>query len=1011
VPLKLFFLATDSVIGPNNQDLWVTDGTTAAPVGGLGNLGVSGSATGGLGAQNITAFGQQMIFAGADALNSGGSNGLWLTDGTAGGTTEIGGVSPGLGGSPPFNTGSVNGLAPNGFVTFASGTKAIFFGADAQNFDGMWATDGTAGGTLELGGLENLGIAGKGANFSPDNLAAFNNIVFFDAIDSTGFKGLWTTDGTTAGTVELGGVTQNQGVFDSGTSNFFANDFITLGGLALFNAPNAAGHDALWISDGTGNGTVELGGVDNAGIAGAINVNFGDGLENAVRFGARIFFSGSDIGGGAGLWTTDGTAGGTVEVGGLADAGVTGHPSSLGLNPTDLTVNGQQVLFNGRDALSFQELWASDGTANGTYEIGGEGVGGTLPHEAINGIDPTSIVSLGNGQAVFIGRDDSNGQPSGRPTLWVTDGTFAGTQEIGGLDNLGVSGIDQNGGFSFTNTLMGGDGLAYFVGADVAGNQVLWETDGTVGGTKVITSPQAASTGIHPSNLAVAEPPAAATDIAGGGKTITLEDIPGQEVTLSGTNNVPDTVNGSNGLINLNGAQALAIGGGLLITFIGIGVGNAVTLSNTNGNKDSVHGPQGEVTFSGAQAIVSGPQTIKFAAGTSGNAVYVTGTAMPTFENFAAGDTIDLLNVVANGSSYAGGLLTLMKNGVTVDQLTLSTPYAQSAFQLSADGQGGTQIELVSPAPQVNGTTASYDNAIGGVYVDLAAGFGERAGALLGWGGGPTSQTPVVTDPLIGIQSVTGSPFDDLLVGGLKSGTLSGGGGNDLIYGNTSQATANNAAQMTLDGGIGTNALYGSSAFNTFIGGDANGGINQMWGAASKMPGVSGFTNNTLSFAGLAAGHSAYVDLLNGHDAYVNSGPNNNGAYTPEDDISNIPNVIGSSGGDIIQGDNGTDGIAGGAGADHLYAGGGPDTFVYTGYGDSNLVNGYDTIVGFKIGPDKLDVSALNLSASNIVIDTVGTQNAVYIEQTPNVFNAATDLAIMVTATTPAGLHASDFNF
>jgi ELWxxDGT repeat protein len=599
---KLYFLATDKA---DNSDLWVTDGTTTEAVGGISDLGVSGSATGGLGPSSLTVFGQQMIFAGADALNTGGNNGIWLTDGTPGNTTEIGGVSPGTGHSSPFNFGNPNGLNPNGFVSF--GTKAIFFGTDAANFTGLWATDGSPGGTEELGGLENGQIVGASATLSPENLTAFDNSVLFDGNDSTEFQGLWITDGTTAGTVEIGGP-KNEAIFDSGLTSFNANDFITLGSLALFNAPNREGDAALWVTDGTANGTVEIGGVSNDGIAGSHNTSLGDGLAQAVRFGDRIFFSGDDNDGADGLWTTDGTATGTTEIGGLANAGVGPgqHPSSLGLSPTDLTVNGQQVLFDGLDALGFQELWASDGTASGTYEIGGEGIGGPLTGEASNGVNPSSIVSLGNGKAVFIGDDDSNNQASGKPTLWVTDGTFGDTEEIGGSDNQGVGGINS-GGFSITN-LIGGDGLAYFIGVDASGNQVLWETDGTMGGTKIVnaTDGNAPATGISPANMALGPVPASQADFTGGGETINLEQVPGEEVNLSDTDNVLDTVTGSNGTLNLTAAQAALIGGGLLVNFVA-GAGEAVNLSNTKGNKDSVYGSKGTVTLNGAQASVYGP--------------------------------------------------------------------------------------------------------------------------------------------------------------------------------------------------------------------------------------------------------------------------------------------------------------------------------------------------------------------------------------------------------------------
>ncbi len=52
----------------------------------------------------------------------------------------------------------------------------------------------------------------------------------------------------------------------------------------------------------------------------------------------------------------------------------------------------------------------------------------------------------------------------------------------------------------------------------------------------------------------------------------------------------------------------------------------------------------------------------------------------------------------------------------------------------------------------------------------------------------------------------------------------------------------------------------------------------------------------------------------------------------------------------------------GGNGADQLIAGTGPssqDTFVYAAFTESNLNLGYDTVAGFKIGTDKIDISGL----------------------------------------------------
>lgn len=304
----------------------------------------------------------------------------------------------------------------------------------------------------------------------------------------------------------------------------------------------------------------------------------------------------------------------------------------------------------------------------------------------------------------------------------------------------------------------------------------------------------------------------------------------------------------------------------------------------------------------------------------------------------------------------------------------------------------------------------SYYNAIGGVYVDLPAQIGQRGDVGASYWNGPAAVTPIAVDYFSGVHDATGSAFNDLLMGGTTSGRLNGLDGNDLIYGNTSQAAADAAVVTVLNGDGGSNALYGGSAFNTFVLGNVDdGGVNQVWGGASLMAGVAGYANNTLSFAEMAVGRSVYVDLLNGHNAYVNDGDSNNGAYTLEAAIVNVPNVIGSSGGDVIIASNDASRIQGGGGADALYAGTGTDTFVYANYLDSNLVTGYDTIVGFQIGVDKIDLSALGITTANLLIETSGTSNTIYVEHTPGTFNAATDLALIAITTAPGGLHVSDF--
>ena len=251
------------------------------------------------------------------------------------------------------------------------------------------------------------------------------------------------------------------------------------------------------------------------------------------------------------------------------------------------------------------------------------------------------------------------------------------------------------------------------------------------------------------------------------------------------------------------------------------------------------------------------------------------------------------------------------------------------------------------------------------------------------------------------------------VIAGQTGGTVSGGSGNDILYANPTLAAANNAAKTILDGGAGTNFLFGDGAYTTFVGGDAAGGLDVMIGGASQMAGVSGYANNTLSYASLAAGTSAYVNLAAGFGLISSTSNAATGSLTYEDYLSNILNVIGSSGGDQIVCDSGIDRITGGGGADYLYAGSGAasqDTFVYTSLSDSDQAAN-DWIVGFKEGVDKIDLSALGLGSTHLAIQDSGIYHTIILEQTAGTFNPATDLFIGVQTTTATALAASNIVF
>ena len=303
-----------------------------------------------LGPTDITVFGNKALFFDHDSDDD---LGLWVTNGAASGTFELGG---------PKNSGIAgqffSGLEPEDLTP--AGNKVFFLASDTDTLSGrLWVTNGTT--TVEIGGLKNAGISAgpDGATFSvdPNEMTSFGNDVIF-----TGGNSLWVSDGTASRTVDIANL-------------FHIGSLAVFGTKVLFEAGASDLDAGLWITDGTATGTTEIGGLARTGIVGAVT-----GLwfpSNFTALGNKVLFTASDSGGsGDALWVTNGTATGTTEIGGLMNEGVSGAlklGSGLLWLPSNLVSIGTKALFVASDASGQQTLWVTDGTAsaNDTFEIGG----------------------------------------------------------------------------------------------------------------------------------------------------------------------------------------------------------------------------------------------------------------------------------------------------------------------------------------------------------------------------------------------------------------------------------------------------------------------------------------------------------------------------------------------------------------------------------------------------------------------------------------------------------------
>ena len=315
---------------------------------------------------NLTAIGTTLFFSGTDAA---GNNDLYTSDGTPGGTHAI-----------AANNAGAGGLSPDEIVA-ANGT-AFFSGIDASDSTGLWVSNGTAAGTMELSvaGTDTQNIAQLGAGLNPSNITVANGQIFFAGTDSSGSIGLWKSDGTGAGTVEL-----NIGNAAADGINPTTSNIVSFNGLTYFAGQDASGNVGLWVTDGTGGDTHEIG-VNNSSAGGLAPVSL-------TVFNGSLYFGGTDASGRTGLWKSDGTTAGTQElaVSGTAPGGLAPVSSNvLDYTNVSMAVFNGRLYFAGSGADGTEDLWSSDGTAAGTVEVSTPDAS-----ETSTGVLPTDFAVLG----------------------------------------------------------------------------------------------------------------------------------------------------------------------------------------------------------------------------------------------------------------------------------------------------------------------------------------------------------------------------------------------------------------------------------------------------------------------------------------------------------------------------------------------------------------------------------------------------------------------------------------
>ena len=121
-------------------------------------------------------------------------------------------------------------------------TLVVFEGEDSNADFGLWVTDGTAAGTSELSvaGADASGVFALYSPTAPTDAAftVLGSTALFGGADSSGNVGLWVTDGTAAGTSELS-------VAGASSSGLFPIGAAFMGGTVLGSTMLFEGEDSI----------------------------------------------------------------------------------------------------------------------------------------------------------------------------------------------------------------------------------------------------------------------------------------------------------------------------------------------------------------------------------------------------------------------------------------------------------------------------------------------------------------------------------------------------------------------------------------------------------------------------------------------------------------------------------------------------------------------------------------------------------------------------------------------
>jgi ELWxxDGT repeat protein len=812
---------------------------------------------------------------------------LYTSDGTAGGTKPV----------SPISREYLGGIFGNGEIpTFAVLNGKVYFAGhdDSQSFGptGLWSSNGTGAGTTEITGINNETSNGNLLGGSADITSAFGKVLF-DGSNKAGLDSLWGSNGTAAGTAQVAGIV---GAFSGGLFNGVAHpDFTSFDGSVLFEGRDTSGNYGLWVtSNGTAAGTHEISGISGADAKGIFApVLAGQATPHfTVIAGGKLIFSGVDESGDTNLWVTRSPTAAPVELTGVNGAAVQGLIAGSGA-PPDFTAFGDGAVFQGEafagtsvdshgvvTNLEKDSLWFTDGSVKSTFEIPVPESQSTTPY----GFNPIPSFAVLDGKLIFSADDSSDAD-----SLWVLDGPTGTPVELTGINGAA---------FDLSPTDLTTDGsFVYFTGNDSNGDTGLWRTDGSVAGTveiKVLTDSLSAEVTMSavplppppPTVSGVSSKPASG-GIVGLGQTVKIDLNMGEAVTVTGA---PTLMLSDGGVAKYNASGSNLANGVLEFDYTVASGQNTTDLKITGASVPTGSSVKSLAGVSANLAMTAAEETLRLTINGTPPKVAGVARAAPSSDVLSGGDVTITLTMSEAVTVTGAPVLRLSDGAIATYSSGSGTKSLVFTYQVAAEST--TDLRVI--------------------------GIGQSSGNMITDSAGNPLSSTLASDLKLGVNVFTfnhttgggdwntganWSPADAPVAGDTalitKSGTYTVTSNEDnSVYAVDTAAGATLAvgsgAVFTATGGTGTGANTGKFAVadgatlelggpfvnsgSIALDGSANGAELEVEGAGLTLTGggrvtLSDNSNNALAAAASGAALTNVNDMISGAGA-IGAGAN-----------------------------------------------------------------------------------------------------------------------------------------